>query len=416
MKHIFDINMLQPGMKVYENIVDPKSKITLVSAGTILTEDLIRRLKTREIYEIAVDLTVEEKQKYQFDFNVIPTVSTSTIKGATATIKSIDGTKPLNDKTIDDTITYAKKIVESVLMDTNFIYKLTDYKMNTAVNEHTVRTATYAVALAKAYNDKLSKLSDSEIQNKTISLENIAIAALLHDIGKLCEDDKVRYGIKDFVYLGSKYEGLTENKFKDLKDNYDPEFDSYYAYNIIHDNKALPTEAKVMVLFSGENNLGTGPLKPNKLVKFNNSSDKHIVAAKMINLCSHFDEYMMENINEEITLENAYEEFRNLFTTGMFEESYLDLFIKTIPLYPPGTKVLLQGTISGYAIVLGNYKDQTNYPRPILVTIPGKKYVDLSKENTTTTIKQVIGDEVKMYELLKGTTNNIEEEQAKKMA
>ena len=257
MKHIFDINMLQPGMKVYENIVDPKSKITLVSAGTILTEDLIRRLKTRDIYEIAVDLTVEEKQKYQFDFNVIPTVNTSTIKSATATVKSIDGTKPLNDKTIDDTIAYAQKIVDSVLMDANFTYKLTDYKMNTAVNEHAVRTATYAVALAKAYNDKTA--------NQAISLENIAIAALLHDIGKLCEDDKVRYGIKDFVYLGSKYEGLTENKFKDLKDNYDPEFDSYYAYNIIHDNKKLPTEAKVMVLFSGENNLGTGPLKPNKL-------------------------------------------------------------------------------------------------------------------------------------------------------
>ncbi len=128
MKHIFDISMLQPGMKIAENIVDPKRRITLVSKGTVLTADLIRRLSEREIYEIAVDLSPEEKQIYQFDFNVIPTVNTSTIKGATAAIKSIDGTKPLNDKTIEDIIAYAQKIVESVSMNNNFTYKLTEKK------------------------------------------------------------------------------------------------------------------------------------------------------------------------------------------------------------------------------------------------------------------------------------------------
>ena len=414
MRHIFDINMVQPGMKTEESIVDPRNRITLVAKGTELTADLIKRLKTRDIYEIAVDLDEVEKQKYQFDFNVIPTVNTSTIKGATATIASIDGIKPLSDKTIDDTIAYARKIVESVLMDNNFTYKLTDYKMNTAVNEHTVRTATYAVALAKAYNDNLVNLSYSEKQEKTISLENIAIAALLHDVGKLCKNDNVRYGVKDYVYLGSKYTGLPVDKFKKLKEEYDPEFDSYYGYNIIHDHRSIPTEAKVMVLFSGENNIGTGPLKPSH-IRLENSTDKHIVAAKMINLCSHFDEYMMENINEEITLENAYEEFRTLFTNRMFEDSYLNLFIKTIPLYPPGTKVLLHGTISGYAIVLDTYKDETNYSRPVVVTIPGKKHVDLSKERDTT-IKQVIGDEVKMYELLKKNTVIAEEEEEYKKA
>ena len=409
MKHIFDISMLQPGMKIAENIVDPKRRITLVSKGTVLTADLIRRLSERgDIYEIAVDLSPEEKRIYQFDFNVIPTVNTSTIKGATAAIKSIDGTKPLNDKTIEDIIAYAKKIVESILMNNNFTYKLTDYKMNTAVNEHAVRTATYAVALAKAYNDTLSDLTNAkEKREKTISLENIAIAALLHDVGKLCADERVRKGIKKYPLFGDICPGLTKDKYFELQEKYDENFASYYSYNIINDTLSLPSEVKAMVLFSSEDEAGLGPLKLQQ--RAISSTVSHIVAAKMINICSCFDEYMMDNIKEEITLENAYEKFRSMFTDNMFDQSYLDLFIETIPLYPVGTKVILHGTISGYAIVIDTYKDSTKYSRPIVVTVPGKMRVDLSEERDTT-IKQVVGDKVKMYELLKNSTMSNEEE------
>ncbi len=162
-----------------------------------------------------------------------------------------------------------------------------------------------------------------------------------------------------------------------------------------------------MVLFSSEDEAGLGPLKLQQ--RAISSTVSHIVAAKMINICSCFDEYMMDNIKEEITLENAYEKFRSMFTDNMFDKSYLDLFIETIPLYPLGTKVILHGTISGYAIVVDTYKDSTNYSRPIIVTVPGKMRVDLSEERDTT-IKQVVGDKVKMYELLENGTMSNEEE------
>ena len=413
MKHIFDINTVQPGMKVYSNIVDPKSRITLVSSGTILSEELIKRLQMRDIYEISVDLTEPEKQKYQFDFNVIPTVGTTIVKRTAAALKRIDGIKPIADNLIQDTLDYAQKIVDSVLMDANFTYRLTDYKMNAEQTEHSVRTATYAVALANAYNNSIKKdlRTSEEVRERTIDLKNIATAALLHDIGRLCKDDKVRYGIKDYIRLGSKFPGLSKEKYVDLKENYDPRYDSYYGYNIIHDHSTLDGEVKVMVLFSNEDNIGSGPLG----LKFEESPLKHIVAAKIINLCSQFDKYLMKNIKEEVTLENTFEAFRDSFTKGKFEKYLSDLFFKTIPLYPLGTKVLLHGDVNSYAIVARIFTDEDNYSKPTLITIPDKKIVDLRK-TTKTTVEKVVGDEVKMYELLFNSLETPEPEQSKRRA
>ena len=397
MKYIFDINTVQPGMKLYENVV--WKNITLISAGTILTKDHIDRLRNREIYEVAINLSEFEKQKYQFDYNVIPTVRTSITKGATNALKGIDGIKPLNEKSIVDIKEYAKKIVDSIQSSPNFTYKLSDYSASDVLDEHAVRTATYAVAVANAYNNALNGLTNlEELKKRTISLESIAIAALLHDVGKLCKNSQIRHGIKDYVYLGTKFPGLTKEKYFDLNDNYDPEFNSYYGYNIIHDCKELPTDVQAMVLFSGETNID-GPLQMHKSINFKKTNAGHITAAKIINICSHFDEYMMENIKKEVTLENAFNKFQTLFTSGKFDDSLKKLVIETIPLYPIGTKLLLEGNINGYAIVYKTFTTENNYHTPILLTIPDKKEVDLSK-TTNTTVKQVVGDKVKMFNLL----------------
>lgn len=408
MKYIFDIEIVQPGMRLYESVLDPKSGIVLIAANTILTQNHIEILKRRGILELSINLTNEEKQKYQYDHNVIPTVSTSIVKNTSAVLKSINGIKPLNDKSIQEVINYAQKIVNSIMMDNNFIYKLTDYKISNEIAEHSIRTATYAVALARTYNNNLKDLKDSERQKRTISLENIALAALFHDIGKSCVNDNVRLGINEYVTLGPNFPTITEEKCKDLRDNYDQAFNPYYGYNILHDNRLISPEVKVTVLLSGEDNAGYGPLKVQNSLKFRNSVAKHIVAAKIINLCSRFDEFMIDNIKDEITLENAYEGFRNLFTKEMFEDYFLEYFINSIPLYPLGTKVLLHGAINGYAIVVETFTDKLNYSKPKLITIPERQLIDL-RYIQNTTIKQVIGDEVRMYELLINAYQNDEQ-------
>ena len=60
----------------------------------------------------------------------------------------------------------------------------------------------------------MKDLKDSERQKRTISLENIALSALLHDIGKLCVNDNVRLGINEYMTLGPNFPTITEEKCK----------------------------------------------------------------------------------------------------------------------------------------------------------------------------------------------------------
>nr|MBP3259378.1 HD domain-containing protein [Bacilli bacterium] len=420
MKHIFDIDMVRPGMQLAETIKDYNAGATLIAAGTTLTERHIDILKRRNIDELTVNLTKEEKIKYQYDNNIIPTVNRSVIKGSVRAIRGINGIKEVDEEAIEDVIEHAKKIVDSILLDANFTYKLTDYKMNTEPSEHSVRTATYAVALANAYNkkiDKIETLTEESKRKRKIDLENIAIAALLHDIGKLCADEKVRKGIKSYSFFGDSFPGITKDKYFDLQENYDEKFVSYYGYHIANEIDALKTRSsvKAMILVSSEDEAGLGPLKMQQNLISSNAS--HIMGAKMINICSRFDEYMMENLKDKVSLEKVQYDLFKLFLENRFNKELLKDFIETIPLYPKGTKVLLEGSISGYAVVEVNFADPINYSKPILLTIPDKKYVDLRK-TTDTVIKQVIGDEIQMYSLYMagGDIESFEEESARKRA
>lgn len=214
---------------------------------------------------------------------------------------------------------------------------------------------------------------------------------MLHEVGKTCEDDEIRHAIKEYLYFGSKFPGITQKKINELKETYDPEFVPYYGYNIIQDNKELPLEA--MLLLSGEDNV-SDPLKSQETLKQLGSLDKQILSAKIINFCSMFDEALMENVKDEVTLENVFAVLEASISERRFDRSLLELFTSAVPLYPEGTKVQLHGDINDYAVVKNNFTDTMSYTRPILLTVPDNRFVDL-RRLTTTTDKNVIGDEVK---------------------
>lgn len=149
MSHVFNINKLEEGMIVADAIRDPKSNATLLTAGVPLTAGYIDILKRRGIEEVAVNLTDKEKSIYELDHNVISTVDPVVMKQAQEAIKKIDGKKPLNDQTVRETMASAYKIVDSVLLDSKFTYRLTDYKLHKEPSEHAVRVAVFAAAVAK---------------------------------------------------------------------------------------------------------------------------------------------------------------------------------------------------------------------------------------------------------------------------
>lgn len=395
MNHIFSTNMLEEGMIVADAIRDSKSNMVLLAEGTPLTKNYIDTLKRRGIEKVAVKLTDKEKTIYELDHNVISTVDPIIMQQAQDAINKIDGRKPLNEQTVRETIASAGRIVDSVLLASKFTYKLTDYRLHKEPSEHAVRVAVFSSVVAKKYNENLDNmmLPTEELKRRKINLQSITLAGMLHEVGRTCEDDEIRHAIKEYLYLGSKFPGLTKEKVAELKETYDPEFVPYYGYNIIQDNKELPSDAKVMLLLSGEDNI-SGPLKSYQTLKQLSSLDKHIYASKIINMCSMFDEALMENIKDEVTLENVFAVLEASISEKRFDRSLLELFTSAVPLYPEGTKVQLHGEINGYAVVKKNFTDVMNYTRPILLTVPDNRFVDL-RRLTTTTVKNVVGDEVK---------------------
>lgn len=395
MSHVFNVKMLEPGMKVADAIRDPKSNTILLTSGIELTESFIDILKKRGIEEVAISLTDKEKSIYELDHNVISTVDPIVMKQAQDAIKKIDGKKPLNEQTVRETMASAYKIVDSVLLDSKFTYRLTDYRLHKEPSAHAVRVAVFAAAVAKKYNENLDNLilPTEELKKRKINLQSITLAGMLHEVGKTCEDEEIRHAIKEYLYFGSKFPGITQEKIEELKEKYDPEFIPYYGYNIIQDNKELPSDAKVMLLLSGEDDK-SGPLKSQETAKQLSSLDKQILSARIINFCSMFDEALMENVKDEVTLENVFAVLEASISEKRFDRSLLELFTSAVPLYPEGTKVKLHGEINEYAIVKKNFTDTMNYTRPILLTVPNNRFVDL-RRLTTTTVKNVIGDEVK---------------------
>lgn len=59
---------------------------------------------------------------------------------------------------IRETMASARKIVDSVRLDSKFTYRLTDYKLHKEPSAHAVRVAVFAAAVAKKYNENLDDM------------------------------------------------------------------------------------------------------------------------------------------------------------------------------------------------------------------------------------------------------------------
>jgi len=300
-----------------------------------------------------------------------------------------------------------KKIVKKILNMKKFSYSLADYhaidKDNNA--SHAVRVCVYSLVLAKAYNEQLL---NSEYANLTkIDYIDIAMAALLHDIGMACQDDNVLNKTGFIHKFGKNFPGVSEKRLEKITKEYDPEYEPYYAFCMLCNQRTLSAATKSMVLFSRENEKGTGPLGYTKLIngeKDIKKLDNHLVAAEIINLCSEFDKVLCLNIKEKATLENVQVYISSLVRSRIINVELIELLLKNIPLYPFGTKVQLAGEVNTYGIVVKDFSELNNYHRPVIMSVPNNELIDL-RESKSTIVDQIYGKEMHFSELYNNKTS-----------
>lgn len=422
---LFDIRYVKAGMKVELDVKDPHSGMTLITHGSELTESLIEKLKTRGIEELEISLTEEEKALYELDYDVLPTVDIRTSNMAKAALEEMKLKNRFQGENIKKVMENAERIAQKICSENSFTYSLNQYKIRKEPSDHSVRVATYAVTLAKRYNEVVP-------QDQRIDLNKIATAALVHDLGKLCETDEIREKLVDYIPLTEKFMVLTPELRSVLKTVYDPNYVPYYTYNLLYNCQDLKSDGsniRMMALYSHEDELGNGPFKVDMTNNPNDRIKPSIVGAKMISLCSMFDDVLTQNIREGQTLENCMAALMQLMMDKVFSKDLITLFIESIPLYPVGTKVQIASPYNDepiYGIVTDNHSDVIEYfinkgtrftgdrtsrlfyyyNRPAVKIFrkdePYEKIIDLADQDfSNITITNIIGDEMKFSTLYK---------------
>lgn len=364
-------------------IYDPKTGAKILEKGSILNPKNRERLKRFKIEYIETeqqddtmvdtindylkDMTVEALSKFQKEiFNNIETANLSEL--------------------MDN----SKNIVMSVNNSNNFNYNFDDYFHKEDTNSRLVRIASFAINIAKIYNYKASAAFNERLQSVSmeklkeefnlfkeslINLDDIAIASMLHEIGTLCEDNKVVFDcLKEkknaIEMLKREYPGVNDSMFEE----YNKDYSSVYSYLLLQDKKEISPNVKKMILFSNE-----GEIQNKGILQVQNEylaqKKNYILAAKIIHLCDIYDQNLKQTIEQNCPLEEVVSALDFYEANGYISKNFFDILIDSIPFYPYGAKVLLSS--GEEAVVTEPHLGRAYITRPTLRLVKGMKEIDL---------------------------------------
>jgi len=332
----------QVGDKVGKDVFSP-SRGSLIRKNAILSESIINSL-----IRLGVDyLYIDDELTANIDIEEVIPLELKI--AATNAIKNINV-----EKTIDN----ARVMVDKILSASNLSVDI--YNNNESdVFIHSLTVMELSIAIAKAAGYRTDVMPD------------LAVAALLHDIGKLCVDKEV---LKKYS-LSKLFDDANLNF---SIDDYNDKMHSIYGYNLLANNTYAKAVVKQSVLMHHENYDGTGILKaqPEKVHDF----------ARIIRVADVFADIVTKENNEyNIKTTSEALEFMAFNKGIMFDPRIVEAFLTKVPIYPEGITVILSDNTK--AIVAKNNKQ---FPaRPMLIT-EDKRVIDMTdRDNLTISIISV---------------------------
>ena len=177
-KIIMPLSECTPGMMVLQPIVDVDTGRTLVGKNQLLTEEILERIKKFKHAEIWVGIRKEEENLWKVDQEVM-----AAYKKYVAVLKDIIGNKDqemaLQINEIED---LAKCITEEFECNFNLLACVNLMKdVDKDIYTHSINVTFLSLLIARWIN------------YNPLKLRHIAIAALLHDIGKVDMPDYLLY-------------------------------------------------------------------------------------------------------------------------------------------------------------------------------------------------------------------------------
>lgn len=386
------ISKLEVGMKMPVQLKRTDGVI-LVEKGRVVTERTIEQLKKMKnrIEHIKLDdmdskdaddiLNIGRKPKETVEIKVIEEVEKC--------LKEIANN--FNNSTVQDIKGSMQEIVDSIEKSAEFQHNI-ERRYIQQLNDkssHSVIVACFSILLAKRYNDRLKVLNPKLSKDSLIKLEDIAMAAVLQDIGKICEDSENLKRIPPMDEIpGMKDIQERLPAIKDVPlDRYDERYSSVYSYLLLGSlsEETINKDIRMMVLLSNEPETGKGCLRLPEQI----SAQKrpNIEGAKVIHICDIFDKSMKKAIEQEHSLEEVASEINQYTVDGTVNEELGQIFMRNVQLYPINTRVVLsEGRI---ARVIKNYYNRYDVYKPTVQVVATGQIIDL-RNRTDITIKSII--------------------------
>ena len=386
------ISKLQVGMKMPVQL-KRKDGVILVEKDRIVTErtiEQLKRLKDR-IEHIKLDDMDSKDADEILNIGRKPkeTVEVKVIEEVESCLKELANN--FNSSTVQDIKGSMDEIVNSIEKSTEFQHNI-ERRYIQQLNDkssHSVIVACFSILLAKRYNDKLKALNPKLSKDDLIKLEDVAMAAVLQDIGKICEDSENLKKIPPMEEIpGMKDIQERLPAIKDVPlDRYDERYSSVYSYLLLGGLKegTINKDVRMMVLLSNEPETGDGCLKLPKQIS--TQKRPNIEGAKVIHICDIFDRAMKRAIEQEHSLEEVASEINQYTVDGTVNEELGQIFMKNVQLYPINTRVVLsEGRI---ARVIKNYYNRYDVYKPTVQVVATGQIIDL-RNRTDITIKSII--------------------------
>ncbi|MDF2565903.1 MAG: phosphodiesterase [Massilibacillus sp.] len=357
---------LKVGMKIARSIYDADGQL-LLSKGMLLTDIYIKRLEALQIPSVYIErnmphFTIHYPNTSMSDDDInSEKIRVSAIKNLSAAFDKCQLTGSLDTEVIVDT---TQVIVNSILNNPCYIVQATD------IRKYDDYTFAHSVNVCA-----LSTMLGILCQYTRPQLDELALGALLHDIGK----------IKISLDILNKPSQLDNNEFEIMKSH------SELGFELLRKTTQLSVVPMHVAFEHHEKYDGSG--YPRGLVA--NSIHEY---ARIVAIADVFDALTSDRPYKEACLPHIAYEIMMEEGEKHFDENLLKIFFDNVAVYPVGTAVQL--TTGEYAIVTDIQKGFTL--RPILQLIANSKkklikataLLDLYKNNNTSINRVLTEDEL----------------------
>lgn len=348
---LINVDALKEGMVLHKAVAD-KTGRALIQSGMMLNDPLIERLKKLEIPFVYIE------DKRTEDIELKEGVSTETYHAAYTKIK--DTFAQIHQKKAVKKVLPVERISFTLLETVRTLFD--DLQQNkeaislltniTAHDDylfrHSLNVTIYALAMA------------NELHFPKREVEMIGLGALLHDIGKIGTP----------IEILAKPGRLTKEEFDEIKKH------STKGYELLRGIHTIPFTVAHCAFQHHERLDGTG--YPRQL-----KGDEIHDYAKIIAICDVFDAVTTNRSYRKAMLPHEALEILYAGCGTQFETNFVEMFKKTVAMYPIGVPVQLNDGRTG--IVSRIYKNMSERPIVRILEEDGKEVeepynLDLSKE------------------------------------